>query len=116
MARPDFYLKAGDTDSVMSAVLRDANYEAVDIQGATVEFILRALAGGPALIHRSASVEQSGDGTDGSMGAVEFVWQTGETNTSGLFLGEWRVTFADSSVQTYPNVGYILVLISEALA
>jgi len=116
VARPDFYLKAGDTDSVMAATLKDANYDPVDIQGATVEFVLRALATGPALIDRAAAVKQVADGGDGSKGKVEFSWQAGETDVPGMFLGEWRVTFGDQSVQTYPNVGYILVLISEALA
>jgi len=114
--RPDFYLKTGDTDSEMTAVLRDAAYEPVNIENATVKFQAVPIDGGFPIVDSEAMVEQNGDGTDGTMGLVRYVWQAGETDDAGLFLGEWRVVFADTSVQSFPNAGYILIQINESVA
>ena len=48
-----------------------------------------------------------------SKGEVRYSWTTTNTNTAGNFEAEFQVTFSDGGVQTYPNDGYIDVIITE---
>lgn len=112
MPEPDFFLKVGDTSSVIYSTLTDADGTAVDIQGADVQFKLAPIDGsGTPAIDAVASNDQVGDGTDGSMGNVSYAWTGDQTSVAGWYLGEWEVTYASSAVQTFPNGGYILVAV-----
>jgi hypothetical protein len=115
MPPPDFYLKAGDGASAISAVLTDDDGTAVSISGATVRFHMAPISGATApLIDAAATNLQSG--TTANIGQVEYDWAAGDTDTAGLYLAEWEVVFASGATQTYPNSGYALVQISDGLA
>ncbi|MCZ7536283.1 MAG: hypothetical protein M5T61_10385 [Acidimicrobiia bacterium] len=73
------------------------------------------VGGGTAKVDAAAVNEQNGDGSDGSKGDVSYAWVAGNTDTAGLFLGSWVVTFAGGAVQTYPNGGYVLIRITPAV-
>ena len=36
-----------------------------------------------------------------------------DTNTADVYEGEFQVTYADSSIQTFPNDGYILIDVKD---
>lgn len=109
---PDFYIGQGDTASPLIDVLRDADGNPVNIQGANVAAKIVPLRGGAAIVDRAASNEQVGDGSDGSRGKVELEWNAGETDDGGSFLGQWIVTYAGGDVQTFPNTGFLLIEIT----
>lgn len=116
MPTPDFYLKKGDTASTISSVLRDDNGSPVDIQGAIIYFRMAPISGsGTPALNVTASNDQNGDGTDGTMGKVSYTWQEGDTGAAGLFLAEWMVDWAAAGNQHFPNSGYVLVQISEVV-
>ena len=51
---------------------------------------------------------------DGPAGQINYTWQTGDTDTVGTFLSRFIVTFADGSIETFPNGGrYIKTIIGE---
>jgi hypothetical protein len=108
----DFYIGQGDTASPLIDVLRDADGNPVNIQGATVALKIVPLRGGPAIVDDPADVDQNGDGSDGSKGKVSREWTAGETAEAGSYLGQWIVTFAGGDVQTFPNTGYLLIEIT----
>ena len=113
---PDFFLKAGDTASTISATLQDDNGDAVDLQNADVEFHMVPISGsGSPALTDTASNDQNGTGGDGSKGQVSYSWQAGDSDVSGWYIGEWQVTYADTSVQTFPNAGSILIQISPVV-
>lgn len=110
MANADFTIRKGDTASQLADTLKDADGNPVDISGATVTFTMTPVAGGAAKVDAAtASNGQTGDGSDGTKGQVSYTWTADDTDTDGYYLGAWQVTFADETVQTYPNDGYILI-------
>jgi hypothetical protein len=97
-----FYLKRGDT----SPVLRYALARGVDLTGATVRFQMRPRGGG-IFIDSSAVIDNE------SPPVVRYAWAVGDTETAGTFQAEFVVTYGDGSVETFPNVGFIAVIINE---
>lgn len=117
MPEPDYLIRQGDTGETITDTLEDENSDPVDIEGATIRFHLAPISGnGTSVLDVSATNAQSGDGTDGSMGKVSYTWSAGNTGVSGLYLGEWQVTFTGGAVQTFPNDGYVLVRVTEQVA
>ena len=113
MAEADFTIRTGDTASTITDTLKDADGNAVDIQGATLTFTMTPITGGAAKVNTAAGTNlQVGTGTDGSKGKVSYAWQAADVNTDGFYLASWKVTFVDDSVQSFPNDGFILVHVS----
>lgn len=109
MPAPDFTIKAGNTAPSLSATLQDAAGVAVDITGATVAFRMKPMTGGGAIISHAAVVVSAVAGT------VRYDWQTGDTATPGYYQAEFRTTFANGSIQSFPSEGFILVLVQVGL-
>lgn len=102
-----FYIKRGDTSPAIRFALEPAS---VILTGATVRFQMRARNG--ALIMDAAASIVTPTGTP----TVQYAWQAGDTATAGLYEAEFRVTYADAKVETFPNAGFIPVRISEDVA
>jgi hypothetical protein len=118
MPTPDFHIKTGDSSSDIYATLENSGGTPVNIQAATVAFKMASIAGGTTVIAAAAINAQVGAGTaDGSLGDVIFSW--GGTNVvpsnPGLYVAEWEVVFTNGSVQTFPNDGYSLILVTSDL-
>lgn len=116
MPEPDFVIRANDTVSVIRDTLEDSTGAAVSIQGATVRFHLVARDRAATVLNAAASNDQVTDGTDGSKGKVSYTWQAADTTTPGFYLGEWQVTYAGGSIQSFPNAAYVLVYVSPEVA
>lgn len=116
MPTPDFILRAGDTAASIASTLEDENGDPVSIQNATVRFHLGSITGTTVVVNADANNDQNGAGTDGTKGNVSYDWGAADTATAGWYVGEWQVTYADNSVQTFPNGDYLYVLINEQIA
>lgn len=114
MPNDEFLLRQNDTASAITVTLTDEDGNPVDIAGATVTFRMTPVGGGTAKVDAAAVNDQNGDGSDGSKGDVSYAWLAADTDTAGLFLGSWVVTFAGGAVQTYPNGGYVLIRVTPA--
>ena len=114
MPEPDFSIKRGDTASPIYATLEDSTGAAVDISSASIIFRLGPVGGGTLVVDDFANNDQVDDGSDGSLGQVSYQWDTALTEP-GLFVAEWEVTYASGSVETFPNGGYNLVLVTPDL-
>lgn len=110
MPRADFTIGQGDTASKLSSQLLDADSNPVNIQGGSVRFRMLELAGGTVL-----TVDAGATIVNGTIGEVEFAFGTLHTAAAGWYQGQWEVTYAGGSIQTFPEPGYILILIEEQL-
>ena len=95
-----FYIKRGDT----SPALRYALEPVVGLVGASVQFQMR-MRDGATIIDAPCAI------LEGSM--VEYGWSASDTAEAGLFEAEFRVTYADGAVETFPNNGFLKVRIAE---
>lgn len=110
-----FEIKAGDTSPSIEYTLQDSNNNAIDITGHNeVEFHMVELES------RETVVNDDTNGnvvvSDAENGRVKYEWTAEDTAESGLYLAEWEVTYADNTVETFPNNDHIVVWIFDELA
>lgn len=107
----DFYIGQGDTASPLFDTLRKADGSPANLTGASVVFRLVPLRGGAPIVNNLPAVID-----DAVAGEIHRDWIAGETVNAGDFLGQWIVTFTGGKVQTFPNVGFLLITISPDAA
>jgi hypothetical protein len=104
----DFTIKQGDTSPALEATLKDRDGNAVNLTGASVQFHL-------ATTRYKNIVDATGTLVNASEGKVKYEWQADDTSQHGDFFAEFEVTYADSTVETFPNDGYISVEVKRHL-
>lgn len=102
-----FSIKQNDTGPAMLATLQDASGAAVNITGALVRFHMRQIGSTQVKVDAAATIVSSLDG------AVRYNWLAADTDTIGSYQAEFEVTYADASIETFPNDGYIRVEIID---
>lgn len=103
-----FSIKQNDTSPSLQATLKDAALNPVDLTGATVMFHMKSVDG-------TIKIDQQMTVTNASGGVVQYDWQSGDTDTVGTYYVEFEVTYADSSVETFPNNGNKVVSVVREL-
>ena len=99
-----FVIKRGDTSPALKfALLPDS----VSLAGATVRFQMRA-RGGATVIDQPAEVL-----TVFEPAVVAHRWAPGETDLPGRFEAEFRVAYLNGRTETFPNLGFIEVFVTE---
>jgi len=99
-----FVIKRGDTSPALRfALLPDS----VSLAGARVQFQMR-VRGGATVIDRAAEIHSVFQPA-----VVVHAWQAGDTDTQGRYEAEFRVTYMDGTVETFPNLGFIEVFVTE---
>lgn len=93
-----FSIKQNDTSPSLQATLKDASLNPIDLTGATVMFHMKSVDG-------TIKVDRQMTVTNAAGGVVQYDWQSGDTDTVGTYYVEFEVTYADSSVETFPNNG-----------
>jgi len=101
-----FYWKRHDTAPVIQCILEDSTGAAVDLTGATVKFIMAVTVGGTAL---GGSATIVGTPTNGT---VQYQPTSTDTAAAGSYLAEWEVTFPSTHKETFPDPGYLTVIIT----
>lgn len=102
-----FYIKQNDTGPAIVATLQDANGNAINLTGAGVRFHMRSVSGGNPVVDAAATVVTA------LSGIVRYNWVAADTDTVGTYQAEFEVTYADASIETFPNDGYIAVQIID---
>lgn len=105
----DFFWKRHDTSQIKTQLL-DENKQPVNLSGASVKFVMTAPGAGSPKINAAATIITAVTGIVGFKPA-----SSSDTDTSGPYNAEWPVTFADSTVTTFPNDGNDTVLITDDL-
>lgn len=100
-----FTIKRNDTAPPIEATLSDAD-GVVDLSGGSVEFHMRSQRDGTLKVERAASV------VSGPAGTVRYDWLAADTDTDGVYAGEFEATLSDGRVVTFPNTGNISITIT----
>jgi hypothetical protein len=102
-------IKQDDTQPAMKVRLKNASGNAVNLTNATVQVAIQHYSQPDIKFLRDAYIQ------DAITGEVWLVWQSEETQVTGLYRIEFRVTYQDGSRETFPNDGYLMVNILERL-
>jgi hypothetical protein len=102
-----FTIKQNDTSPAMLATLQDASGDAVNITAATVRFHMRRIGSTQVTIDQPAVIVTP------LSGLVRYNWQAADTVAVGSYQAEFEVTYADASIETFPNDSYIRVEITD---
>ena len=108
MAAPTFYIKQNDTRPELDVFLRDDKDRSINVTGATVKFNMRNSADNTVKIDTGSVTTVSS-----TAGRVKYSFTAANTDTAGNFEGEFQVTFVGGQVETFPNDGYIKVIITD---
>lgn len=101
-----FIIKRGDTSPALRFALLP---ESVVLTDATVRFQMQR-AGGGTVVDAAAAIVST------EPPVVEYAWSAGDTAEAGRFEAEFRVEYADGTIETFPNAGFIPVLIGKDVA
>jgi hypothetical protein len=105
-----FYVKQNDTSPSMLATLQDADGNAVNVTGATIRFHMRTIGSTTSKVDDAAVIVTADNGE------VRYDWDAADTDTVGSYQAEFEVTYADGSIETFPNDGYIRIEITDDIA
>lgn len=108
-----FTLKEGDTSPALSYALSPAT---VLLTGASVVFNMRDARGNVKVSRGSATITDNGDGTSSGTPTVQYDWASADTDTSGIYYGEFEITYSDSTIETFPNGSEITIEIRKDIA
>ena len=111
MATPTFYIKQNDTRPELDVFLRDDKDRTINVTGATVKFNMRNASDNTVKVNLGSVTTVSR-----TAGRVKYSFSSADTDTSGNFDGEFQVTFVGGQVETFPNDGYIKVIITDDVA
>jgi 5-hydroxyisourate hydrolase-like protein (transthyretin family) len=103
-----FNIKQNDTSPSLQATLKDAALTAIDLTGATVRFHMKSIDG-------TVKVDKVMTIVNEANGVVQYNWVTGDTDTVGTYYVEFEVTYADASIETFPNNGNRVVSVVREL-
>lgn len=98
-----FQLKEGDTSPALSFALIPTS---VILTGATVVFSMVDRRGN-VKVSRQAATITTATGTP----TVEYAWDAADTDTAGVYRGGFEVTYADNTIETFPNGEFITITI-----
>tara|TARA_R110000823_G_scaffold139299_1_gene269048 strand:+ start:253 stop:573 length:321 start_codon:yes stop_codon:yes gene_type:complete len=104
-----FIIKQNDTSPAIQATLKDANGSTINLNGAVVNIHMKSVNG-------VLKVDEQMTVVDADTGVVKYDWVTGDTDTVGTYYVEFQVTYADLTIETFPNDDKAVILIKPELA
>lgn len=106
-----FNIKQNDTSPVLAKELLDALQNQITLTGTeTVVFSMKIADPDNATIkinRRPSSIILPN--------IVVHTWQAGDTDTPGHYWAEFEVTYGDGAIETFPNAGYLDIVIDAQL-
>jgi hypothetical protein len=105
----DFVVKKGDTSPAFTATIVDNTGVPVNLAGASVRFVARALTAVAPTINASATIVSAGAGT------VSYTPTANDTAIPGMYMVEWHVTASGGGLSTFPTDGWQSLWVEEDL-
>ena len=109
MSGNTIYLKQGNLLPIVTATLYDGS-GVVNLTGASVAFVMKDPATGTVKVNGSCSVS-----SPATAGTVTYTWVGTDTNTVATYNAEFQVTFASGKIETFPNDGWLRVVVRDKL-
>lgn len=107
MSTSTFIIKRHDTLPVLTAVLKDANEEVINLTDTSVYFTMKNIDTDSVKIDtKLCSI------TNATSGIVQYTWEETDTDTAGEYLGEFEIVY-DSGKMTIPTVDSLVIVILE---
>ena len=106
-----FYIKQNDTVPPLEVLLKDAYGAPVNVTGATIKFSMRVKPAGTVKVNA-----QTADIVTAGAGRVKYAWAAANTDTADEYEGEFQVTYSNGGIQTFPNDGFINVVVTDDVA
>lgn len=103
----DFCIKTGDTLPKLEATLKKANGGVVDLTGCSVTLVWADSVTGAKRSGGAVVVTSDGD--------VEYSWENNDLPVPGTYYGEWKVTYPNGKVESFPSHGYINIKVLASL-
>lgn len=103
-----FYIKQNDTSPALDVTFLPTR----DFTGfQAVVFNMWLKSDNTVKVNRAA-----GAAIDASVGNFKYTWAAADTDTAGIYEGEFEITLSDGSIETYPNGEYIEIVITDDIA
>ena len=103
----DFSIKSGDVLPILSDTLTYSNGTAVNLTGASVKFVTRAITAMGPTTNATATIVTPAAGT------VSYTFTAADTAVAGHYQATWIVTFSGGQIQQFPTDGYLDINIEE---
>lgn len=103
-----FAIKQGDTSPAIKAILTDSDGNPIVLTGASVDFIMKDFNNGVVLNTPMSIITPLG-------GEVQYDWVLGDTDTPGTYYIEFKVTYDNGAVETFPNNSNATVVVYPSL-
>ena len=104
-----FRIKKDDTLPYLKIQILDSDGNPYDLTNCTVEFHMSKTIGGTPKVNANATI------TDATDGYCEYRWQTGDTDTPGVYYAEFQVTTQNGGIFTVPVKNNFFVEVIEDL-
>ena len=108
----------GDTAKPIEADLSDEDGPIV-LLGAAIRFLMAPVPESgktvPVVVGVAVAVNPNAVLGDPDLGKVRYQWADGDTDVPGVYRGQWEVTFANGTRETFPT-GYNEIIIYERVA
>lgn len=106
-----FTMSKDDTSPALEIICQDNSGTAVAVTGASeIRFQMYTQDKATAKVNNTTDTSI----VDGAAGIIDYSWQAADTDTAGTYLGRFKVTYSDGTIETFPNGGrYIKVIIGE---
>lgn len=101
--------KQGDTSPAVIEQLFDGLGAPVVLTGASVRFHAALPGTATPKIDAAATV------TDAALGKVSYTPVAADTDTIGVLMVEWKVTFAGGAIERFPNSDHQKILIKQSV-
>jgi len=105
-----FYIRQNDTSPTITATLTDYNNIPINLTASDVVLHMEDLSGTLKLDSAVCTID------DAVEGIVSYSWQAGDTDTIGTYRVLFEVTYFDGGIETFPNKGYLSVIVTPELA
>lgn len=102
-------IKKDDTEPPLRVKCFTEGNDPFNLDGYSATLKMRRSDGDTNKVDSSATVEQAG------VGVVEYTWQSGDTDTSGVFDAEIVADDGSGGTVTFPNQGFFTIKIEDGL-
>lgn len=106
----DFSIKVGDLEPAIRASLLEDDGTQINLSDAVSVYFVMKKPG-----EATAKVDAAGSIDDALAGEVSYSWSGTDTDASGTYHAEWRVTFSSGKVRHVPSGGYLTIEVLETL-
>ena len=106
-----FYIKEGDTSPAIEYALSPTD---ITLNGGSVVFNMKDRRGQVKVNRQAAIITDDGLLTDTP--TIQYNWTASDTDTAGTYYAEFEVTYADATVETFPNSGFITIKVEADIA